>query len=163
MTNSKYQQELKPSSPKKSPARNGSDVPEMSKDTIKSRRRTYSGKRLRKEGIRKIEIEKVTPIVEDVVISVVEKVDKIEPTHLELSSIKDDGPEKHDEFRVVIEADIESEHETSEENRGKSTDECMDSSGESLEKPSTPGHQTTESEPGKFVVEIYGNYLHKSG
>lgn len=126
------------------------------KDPIKSRRRTYSGKRLRKEEIKTIEIEKVTPKVEDVVTSVVEKV---EPTDMEFSSIKDgDGPEKNDDFRVV--ADIEeSEHETSEENRGKSTDECMDSSGESLEKPSTPGHQTTESEPGKFMVEMYGNNL----
>lgn len=97
-------------------------------------------------------------------VSVVEKVDKVEPSHLELSRIKDGEPEKNDEFRVMAEADIEeSEHETSEENPGKLTDECMDSSGESLEKPSTPGHQTTESEPGKFVLQMYENHLHKAG
>lgn len=132
-------------------------MPEF-KNTIKSRRRTYSGKRSRKEEIKKIEIEKVTPKVEDIVTSVVEKVDKVELTHLEFSSIKDGGPEKNDDFRIVTDIE-ESEHETSEENRGKSTDECMDSSGESLEKPSTPGHQTTESEPGKFMVDMYGKNL----
>ncbi|XP_050305463.1 GON-4-like protein [Anthonomus grandis grandis] len=107
------------------------------------RKRTYSSKtRTKKEEINKTEEEEGEEEEEE---------EEGESDNFKEEEAREEKTEE-EEFEIVAELE-ESEHETSEERAEKSLDDCMDSSGESLEKPSSPGQQTAESESEIYQEE----------
>lgn len=110
----------KPLSPKKSPGKTNDSL-DCSKDSIKPRKRTYSGKRTKKDEVKKTESEV-----------------------LKKNEIIDEKCQ---------EEEIEGEEKLEHQEDHQETDDCMDSSGESLEKPLTPGQQTAESESEIYCEE----------
>ncbi|XP_066142962.1 uncharacterized protein mute isoform X1 [Euwallacea fornicatus] len=159
----KYQEE-KSASPKKSPGRSW-ELLDAQKDSIKPRKRTYSGRKSRKEDSKKTDLGKERGKVDFTIVNnlklgdlnekddgLAERLEEFDDKVDEFEETLKESDEKEEDGFVVAEIE-ESEHETSEEHPGKSTDDCMDSSGESLEKPLTPGQQTTESETEIYLEE----------
>ncbi|CAH1126559.1 unnamed protein product [Ceutorhynchus assimilis] len=178
----------KPASSKKSPVRS-SETSEVQKDNIKPRKRTYSGKRAKKDAtkIEKTEIPKkveaapekqpeeceiiadveyiedipkkdfatAIPVTEEEFADEGESVSKQKfntiPVYVTEEEFITADEVEHTEEELGIE---ESEHEIGEDHQDQEKpDECMDSSGESLEKPLTPGQQTAESENEVYLEE----------
>ncbi|KAH1007204.1 hypothetical protein HUJ04_004470 [Dendroctonus ponderosae] len=120
---------VKLSSPKKSPGRCSDSA-----ENTKHRKRTYSSRKSKKDEGKRRDMETENRH---------EQMEEREGQSVEL---------KAEKYPVVADVD-ESEHEASEEQREKSTEYCMDSSGESLEKSLTPEQHTMESETELDVEE----------
>ncbi|KAL1513123.1 hypothetical protein ABEB36_002583 [Hypothenemus hampei] len=111
---------------KKSPRRYNDSFDISNKDSIKPRKRTYSGRKTKKDDAKKVTIQMELP--------------KLEPV-------------KFSEDCEVIAEIEENEPNEAPQTSKPTTDDCTESSGESLEKPLTPGQQTAESETEIYLEE----------